>query len=67
MDLTELGGIIRERRKSLNINQPTLAMLANVGVNTLLSVEKGKGNPKIETVVSILDTLGLQINVSLKD
>lgn len=67
MDSKEIGEIIRSRRKSLKINQPTLAMLADVGLNTLLSIEKGKGNPKIETILSILDTLGLQINITLKD
>lgn len=67
MDLNELGKEIRKRRKSLNINQPTLAMLADVGLNTLLSIETGKGNPKLETLLSILDTLGLQINVTLKE
>lgn len=67
MDKKKLGQIIRERRVSLNINQPTLALLANVGLNTLVSIERGQGNPKIETILAILDTLGLQLNIILKD
>lgn len=67
MDYNKLGEIIRERRKSLNINQATLALLAGVGLNTLVAVERGNGNPKIGTILSILDTLGLQLNVTLKD
>lgn len=67
MNVSEIGDIIKRRRKSLNINQPTLAMLSDVGLNTLVSIEKGKGNPKIETLYSVLDTLGLQIKVMLKD
>lgn len=67
MDKKQIGQIIRERRVSLNINQPTLALLANVGLNTLVSIERGQGNPKIETILAILDTLGLQLNIILKD
>ncbi|MBD5357906.1 MAG: helix-turn-helix transcriptional regulator [Bacteroides sp.] len=67
MDRRKIGEIIKNRRKKLNINQPTLAMLAGVGLNTLVAVERGNGNPKIETILSILDTLGLTIDIKLKD
>lgn len=67
MNNITLGNIIRDRRKSLNINQPTLASLAGVGLNTLVAIERGNGNPKLNTVMMILDTLGLQINITLKD
>ena len=63
----KIGEIIKERRKSLNITQPTLALLAGVGLNTLVAIERGSGNPKMQTVISILDTLGLQMDVRLKD
>ena len=63
----KIGEIIKERRKSLNITQPTLALLAGVGLNTLVAIERGSGNPKIQTVISILDALGLQMDVRLKD
>lgn len=67
MNYRKIGEIIKERRKSLNITQPTLAILAGVGLNTLVAVERGNGNPKIQTVLAILDTLGLKIDVQLKD
>lgn len=67
MNYQELGELIKNRRKSLNVTQPTLALLAGVGLNTLVAIERGKGNPKIETLLSILDTLGLKLDVSLKD
>ncbi|MBD5170714.1 MAG: helix-turn-helix transcriptional regulator [Bacteroidales bacterium] len=67
MNNQELGELIKNRRKSLNVTQPTLALLAGVGLNTLVAIERGKGNPKIETLLSILDTLGLKLDVSLKD
>lgn len=67
MDNKIIGETIKERRKSLNINQPTLAALAGVGLNTLVAIERGTGNPKIETLLSVLDTLGLKIEIDLKD
>lgn len=67
MDYKKIGDIIKERRKSLNITQPTLAVLAGVGLNTLVAVERGNGNPKIQTILAIVDTLGLQLDIQLKD
>lgn len=67
MNYQEIGATIRERRKSLNLTQPLLADLADVGVNTLVAIERGNGNAKINTIMSILDTLGMTINVALKD
>lgn len=67
MDYSKIGEIIRDRRKSLNITQPILASLAGVGLNTLVAIERGNGNAKIQTIMAILDTIGLTINVSLKN
>ncbi len=63
----EIGTIIKERRQSLKVNQQTLSELAGVGINTLVAIERGQGNPKIETLLSILETLGLQFDIKLKD
>lgn len=61
-----IGKDIRERRQQLNINQQTLAELAEVGINTLVAIERGTGNPSLSTLMKILDTLGLEIKVQLK-
>jgi y4mF family transcriptional regulator len=66
MDQKELGTIIKERRKHLGINQQTLADLAGVGINTLVAIERGDGNPKLTTLFSVLDTLGLQISIHVR-
>ena len=47
MDTKEIGTIIRERRKHLGVNQQTLADLAGVGLNTLVAIERGEGNPQL--------------------
>lgn len=67
MNYQTIGETIKDRRKSLNITQPTLASLAGVGLNTLVAIERGNGNAKIMTIIAILDTLGLNLEVTLKD
>lgn len=66
MNTKEIGTIIKERRKHLGVNQQTLADLAGVGLNTLVAIERGEGNPQLSTLLTILDTLGLTIDINLK-
>ena len=66
MDTKEIGILIKERRKHLGVNQQTLADLAGVGLNTLVAIERGEGNPQLNTLLTILDTLGLQMDIKLK-
>lgn len=66
-NVKEIGSIVKQRRQALKVNQQDLADLAGVGINTLVAVERGQGNPKLETLLNILDTLGLQMNITLKD
>ena len=66
MDTKEIGTIIKERRKHLGVNQQTLADLAGVGLNTLVAIERGEGNTQLNTLLTILDTLGLQMDINLK-
>lgn len=66
MGLRNIGKSIRERRKELNVNQRTVADLSGVAVNTLLAVERGEGNPQLSSLIAILDTLGLQIDITVK-
>ena len=66
MNTKEIGIIIKKRRQSLKVNQLELSELAGVGINTLVSIERGQGNPKLETLLAILDTLGLQLDINLK-
>ena len=66
MTQQEIGIAIKERRKKLGINQQTLADLASVAVNTVVAIERGEGNPQLATMLTILDTLGLQIDINIK-
>ena len=40
--------------------------LAGVGINTLTKIERGEGNPTIEVLEKILDTLGLELQIGIK-
>ena len=66
MTLQEIGKTIRDRRKQLGINQQTLADLSVVAINTIVSIERGEGNPQTGTLLAILDALGLQMDINLK-
>jgi len=65
MTQQEIGIVVRDRRKHLGINQQTLADLASVAVNTVVAIERGEGNPQLSTLLTVLDTLGLKIEVIL--
>ena len=62
----EIGKAIKERRKKLGINQQTLADLSGVAVNTVVAIERGEGNPQLSTLLMMLDTLGLQLDIIIK-
>ncbi len=66
MDKKQIGIQIKTRRRELNIDQSTLAALAGVGINTLVAIERGNGNPRLDTIISVADTLGLQLILTLK-
>lgn len=55
------------RRQHLHVTQQEVADLADVNINTVVAIERGTGNPKIETLLAICDVLGLQAIVKLKD
>ncbi|MGL4520885.1 MAG: helix-turn-helix domain-containing protein [Phocaeicola sp.] len=61
-----IGEQIRLRRKELMITQPDLAEIAGISVNTLYKVERGQANPTIEVLGKILEVLGLEITVGVK-
>ena len=61
-----IGEQIRLRRKELMITQPDLADIAGISINTLYKIERGQANPTIEVLGKILDVLGLEITLGVK-
>ena len=64
--MEKIGNIIKERRKALSITQRELAALAGVGINTLTKIERGDANPSLKVIISILNTLGLEMDIRIK-
>jgi y4mF family transcriptional regulator len=63
----QIGNAIRERRKLLQIKQADLADLAQISVNTLYKIERGQANPTVEVLEKLLHTLGLEIDIKIKE
>jgi len=64
--MKNIGNTIKERRKALSITQRELAALSKVGINTLTKIERGEANPSLMVIMSILNTLGLEMDITIK-
>ena len=56
----KLKDVIKQRRETLSLTQQDLAEMAQVGLATIKDIERGKGNPALNTVKKILDVLGIE-------
>ena len=66
MNATELGTTIENRRKALRLGQEELAELARVSVRFLRALEHGKVSARLDKVFDVLDTLGLEVVVKVR-
>jgi transcriptional regulator with XRE-family HTH domain len=65
--MENIGRVIKQRREVLGLLQRQLAQYSGVSTRTIQLVEQGKANPSVETLVRIVDPLGLTLEVVLKD
>jgi y4mF family transcriptional regulator len=66
MNKEVLGNIIKERRKILKIRQEDLAEISDVALRTIVFVERGEGNPSLETLLKITEVLGMELQLNVK-
>ena len=70
MDMTdyfkELAKNMRVERARLNTSQLKLAEMAEVSLDTINMIERGVGNPKLCTVISIAKALNVDLNTLIK-
>jgi y4mF family transcriptional regulator len=66
MWIKEFGNLLKDRRKSLGINQSDLAEIAGISINTLYKIEKGQTNATLEVLEKILDVLGLELKLEIR-
>ena len=57
----DVGTIIKERRALLGISQQDLSDYSGVGISTIKDLERGVGNPSLETLKKILEVVGLEM------
>ena len=67
MKAMEAGRLIRKRRMSLHIDQRTLSEIAGIAVHTLSNIEAGKGNPTVATLERVLNALGMELRIQIKE
>lgn len=67
MDVKEVGGIIKKRRRFLQVDQKSLAEISGVAVYTISDIESGKGNPTGTVLIDVLDALGMELSVRIKE
>lgn len=57
--LRSLGDAVRKARKAQGLTQHDVADLINVDVRTILNIENYRGNPKMQVLVPLIRTLGI--------
>lgn len=62
--LLDLGNTIKRKRLSLNLRMDDVANRANITRATLWSIEKGENNCSINTLLKVLDVLGLSLELN---
>ena len=62
----DIGNTIKERRALLGISQQDLADYSGVGISTVKDIERGVGNPSMETLRKVLDVVGMEMVLQVK-
>lgn len=67
MIVHELGSRLQIRRKKLRLSQAYVAELAGISTRQLLEWEAGRGNPGFVQLQAVLNVLGLELQIGLKE
>ena len=67
MNRLEIGYLIQKRRSTLSIKQEDLAEMTGITSKTIYLIESGNGNPSIDILNKLLDILGLEIFIEIKN
>ena len=59
--LAHIGQFLRQTRKTQGLSASALAAQAGVSRNTLGALEAGRGNVELNTLLALLDRLGLEM------
>ena len=59
----KIGAAVRKERKAKKLTQQQLGDLAGTGLNFVSQVERGKTSARLDKIVSLLNILGLSLQV----
>ncbi len=65
-DLEQLGVLVRERREAAGLTLDRAAALLGVGRRFLIELEHGKRRANVETLLQVLNALGLELVVEAR-
>ena len=60
----DIGTLIRKTRKGLGVTQKSLALTSGTGLRFIIELEKGKETAEVGKVLTILQTLGIQLTLT---
>ena len=61
-----IGEMIAKRRKIVKIEQSDVEDYTSISIGTISKLENGKGNISLENLLKILDVLGLELSLNVK-
>lgn len=59
----KISAAIRARRRSLHLTQAEVADFAGCSERAVRALERGSGSPRLDTLLAVLEALGLAIQV----
>ena len=65
-DISELKHIVAEYKSANSLNNQTLGLLSGISANTISKMLKDPTTSKVDTVQSLLDTMGMTLSISRK-
>ena len=66
MTIKNISDSIRFRREFLNLRQEDLAEMSGVTIKTIHLIERGTGNPSVETLEKLGKVLGMELLFQVK-
>lgn len=66
MTQEEIGKALRFRREFLGYKQEDLEAFSGISSKTIRLIEKGEGNPTLETLDKLIGVLGMEILLQVK-
>lgn len=63
----QVGSIVKQARKHLGVTQGSLAMTSGTGLRFIIELEKGKETCQLGKVLTVLNTLGVAIDLTPPD